>query len=63
MQIDHHVLRVVLDPAGRPVGASATTVHDDRSYRVAPLDVGPFDELGEVVEGLYDALDIQLRLW
>ena len=63
MQIDQHVVRVVLDPSGSPLAASATTVFDDRSYRTTPIDVGPFDTPAEVFRAAADTLDIQLSFW
>lgn len=62
-QISHHVVRIELDPAGRPLGASATTYVNDGEYRTKPIDVGPFDLPGDVLDTCMEALDIQLSLW
>jgi hypothetical protein len=62
-KIEQHELRIVLDPAGQPLAASATTLLDDGGYRVRPVQPGPFETPTEVLEGLCDGLDIQLRLW
>lgn len=61
--VDTHSIRVVLDAAGKPLQASATTNLTSGSYRVRPLDVGPFDTLEEVVARCVAALDLQGTLW
>lgn len=62
-KIEQHVVRIVLDPAGQPVAASATTEMDDSGYRTTPIDVGPFDTPTEVLYECMQRLDIQLTLW
>lgn len=61
--IDRHEIRLVLDPAGNPVGASATTVLDDGGYRVRPLEPAPFDTPGEVLTELLAGLELASRLF
>jgi hypothetical protein len=62
-RIVQHELRIVLDPSGRPVAGSATTLMDDETYRTAPVEAGPFDTVGEFAEELSGRLDRQLSLW
>lgn len=56
-------VRIQVDRRGQPLGC--TIIHNvgEHNESVRPLDVGPFDTPGEVLEHASRWLTVQMTLW
>lgn len=58
-----HVIRIAVDPLGQPISGLVECQGPRCRRERSPIDVGPFDTVGDVLQFLLEGLDVHPRLW